>query len=137
MPTEPEPKPTDISEYVTVNKAQLIAAIRDNREQHRQQFELALEGWHADALERLNKLKQELSKGKRFNVAINLLMPEDHTPDYDLVLKMLTMHLADTVTIPTQEFRQYVMDDWSWKRQWTNSNSAYVAAGAKLSQSRG
>jgi hypothetical protein len=34
------------------------------------------------------------------------------------------------VELSEQEFGQYVMDDWAWKRQFLLSNSAYSATAA-------
>jgi hypothetical protein len=50
----------------------------------------------------------------------------DQTKDYDRVIRMLEMTVDEIITIGAVEFQQYVMDDWTWKEQFTASNSAYL-----------
>jgi hypothetical protein len=53
--------------------------------------------------------------------------PQDHTRDYDRMIKMLQMHQDDLFTLDDFQFAEYVMDDWGWKRQWGTSNSEFVS----------
>jgi hypothetical protein len=38
------------------------------------------------------------------------------------------METREEIELTEQEFAQYVMDDWSWKGQFTATNSAYLKA---------
>ena len=118
---------------VTVDKAQLIGKVQNNRDDHRKIFEEAVEGYKKEGVRLLEEHIERIKKGKLERVYVSLPEPEDHTSDYDRVLKMLEMHTGHEVTIDEDSFASYVMDDWSWKRQFLQTNSAYsVTAAAAL-----
>jgi hypothetical protein len=52
----------------------------------------------------------------------------DHTPDYDRIIRMVTMHIGDTFDLTESDFQAYVMDDWSWKRAFLDTSNSYAAA---------
>lgn len=120
---------------VTVKKADLVKVVSDNRAEHRQIFEEAVEGYKKRAIELLEGHIERIRKGKIERVAVSLPVPEDHTADYDRVLKMLDMSVDDDVTLDETAFAEYVMDDWGWQRQFLTSSSAYSASAlSKLNQ---
>lgn len=41
------------------------------------------------------------------------------------MIKMLEMCVADEVTVTEQQFSQYVLDDWGWKKQFITTNARY------------
>lgn len=112
---------------ITVDKENLIRVLRGNREKHRTVFEDALEGYAAEAARVLNEHLTAIQKGKTPAIEIILSRPEDHTKDYDRVIGMLMMHLGDTFEVDEQSYRQYVDDDWAWKRQWLETSTQYAA----------
>lgn len=113
---------------VVVRKKDLIDALKDNREQHRKDFETALDGFEKTVIATLKERLAEAKKGVKRPVYVSLQMPEDHTKDYDRRVRMYEMDTEDTVELTEQEFAMYVQDDWGWKGQWTTSNSSYMAA---------
>ena len=66
-----------------------------------------------------------IKAGKVVAVQVSLPQPENHTKDYDRVIKMLEMCVNDTVELDEHTFQCYVMDDWTWKRSFLASNSNY------------
>lgn len=118
-------------EKITVDKDDLLAKVKSNREKHREIFLEALEGYRADALDVLDRQVRDLRDGKTPRIQIILDRPEDHTRDYDRVISMLEMHKSDEFVLTETDFAQYALDDWSWKRQWALSNSGYVSAGTR------
>ncbi len=110
---------------VKVMKSELLAKIGANREQHRNEFEKALAGYRERCIEELEARLVDLRAGRRFDVAIRLPVPEDHTDDYNRVITMLEMSVDDEIEIYEQEFSQYVMDQWSWKGAFTTTNATY------------
>lgn len=107
-------------EEVTVNKAELLEALRANREDHRKIFEEALVGYAKEAQAELREHLKRLAAGKRRNIYIQKIVPEDHTRDYDTAIRMFEMALGETVVLKEKDFRQYVMDDWGWAKQFSN-----------------
>jgi hypothetical protein len=57
---------------------------------------------------------------------VNLIEPMDQTRDYDRAITMLDMTTADDIELTPEQFQCYVMDDWSWKHQFSASNSNYT-----------
>jgi hypothetical protein len=113
---------------ITVNKAELLTKLRENRENHRTVFDAALEGWRVEALARLEEKTAALKAGRLPDIKISLAMPQDHTKDYDRIIAMVEMHTRDYFTLSEYDFQSYVMDDWDWKRQFVRTSSSYAAA---------
>jgi predicted component of viral defense system (DUF524 family) len=102
--------------------------LQENREKHRAVFDDALAGYRAEALKTLEDTIRSLSEGRAPRIYISLSRPEDHTRDYDRIIKMLDMEVAETFVLPEERFAQYVMDDWRWKRDWLKMSSRYASA---------
>jgi len=120
---------------VTVNKIALRKAVQENRDEHRKIFEEAVVGYKKRAVELLEDHIKRIEKGKIERIAVSLPVPEDHTHDYDRVLKMLDMSVAEEIELDEHRFAQYVMDDWQWQRQFLSDSSAYsVRAAGKFSK---
>lgn len=116
--------------------AELRRVISGNRETHRKIFLEAQDGYRRAIIEELDSRLREARSGKKISRIAFLTEPEDHTRDYDRVLKMLEMCSETHVELNEEEFGQYVMDDWRWKRQFLAANSAYsVTATAMLAAS--
>lgn len=115
-------------DQIKVLKKDLLKVLRENKATHRTNFETALDGWYKTCVIELERLLAEAKAGKQKQVILNLPRPEDHTAEYDRHIQMLEMDIEDTVELDIQEFSQFVQDDWGWKRQWTTSNSSYMAA---------
>ena len=110
---------------VTVRKDELLETVRANRDTHRGVFEAALEGWKSEALRTLNNKVPDLEAGRLPALQWMVQAPEDHTRDYDKVIKMLEMSVDDEITLSQAEFTMYVMDQWAWRNQWVTSNSRF------------
>lgn len=96
---------------VTVKKDQLLEAIKRNREGHRAEFLTAQDGYRAAVITALDSMLEEARNGKRIRRVVELVEPQDHTKDYDRVIKMLEMSTADEVTVTEQQFSNYVLDE--------------------------
>lgn len=110
---------------VTVKKADLQKKVQENRAKHQQIFEEACEGYQAEAEKLLEQHLRRVREGKRRVVNVMIPVPVNQLKDYDRVLAMLEMSVADEITLNAHEFSQYVMDEWSWKGQFLTSNSTY------------
>lgn len=115
---------------ITVKRQDLLEKIKVNALAHRDIFLKAQERYRALAIEEMDKALEEAKAGKRIKRALMLIEPQDHTHDYNLVIRMLEMSIDDKVEITQQEFAMYVLDDWGWKHQWKASTEAYTVAGA-------
>lgn len=111
---------------ITVDKNELLAAMRANRDRHRTVFEAALAGYRDHVLEILEEHIAGLREGRTPETRIVVSRPEDHTRDYDRVLGMLSMHNGDTFELDEDTYARYVDDDWAWSRQWIAMSRSYA-----------
>lgn len=73
----------------------------------------------------------EAKAGKQIRRSLALVEPQDQTRDYDRAIRMMEMSQDEVVELEEHDFAQYVLDDWSWKRQFLLSNSNYSATAAR------
>lgn len=115
---------------VHVSTSELLAALEKNKEEHRTIFQEAMEGYKKKAIEILTANLDNIKSGKLDRLGINLTLPEDHTRDYERVIRMLQMHQNDYIDLSQEQFAQYVMDDWGWQHQFLESGAFYGSSNA-------
>lgn len=113
-------------EVITVNKAELLEKLKENRNKHRQQFEKALAGWQDTVLEKLKSAVAEAEAGKRFRTSFHLPQPSDHTDEYDEIIAAVEWETSDEIRLGRSEFRQFVLDEWGWKRDFMLTSARYI-----------
>lgn len=123
---------------VKVNRAELLETIRVNRKVHVREYLESVIGYKEAALSaidramgRLKNQVEDLEAGEVLRLAavtFNLKIPENHNKDYDQVIKMLEMCVDDQLTIKSDEFACYVMDDWDWKDEFNMTKSTYSSS---------
>lgn len=112
---------------MTFSKAELVQVIQKNRDEHRGIFEEAVDGYRQKVVGELEAYVERVKRGDLVRVYVSFPEPSDHTRDYDRLLKMLAMSVDTDVELTEGQFAQYVLDDWDWKRQFIQTNSAYSA----------
>lgn len=110
---------------IQVQKTRVLEVLRNNRVKHRDIFLEACEGYRKKATEELDKLLSEIKQGRLPVISIVLPLPEDHTREYDRAIGMLEMSMTDIVELTEEDYKRYVQDDWTWKRQFLMRNTAY------------
>lgn len=110
---------------ITVKKDDLIKIVEENRENHRGIYDKAVEAYHKTQQKWLDENIKKLKAGKEIVLYFGFPTPEDHTKDYDRVLRMLELSIDTEVTLSEADVSMYVQDDWQWKNAWTTTNSAY------------
>jgi adenylate kinase family enzyme len=113
---------------VKVKKDALLTTIVANRDKHRQIFEEAVTGFRAKAIAILEARLDDAKAGRRIKVYIDLPTPVDQTREYNKIIKMLEMSVDTEIELTQGEFAQYVMDDWSWKKQFSATNAMYTTS---------
>lgn len=111
---------------VTINKHDLRTRVQKNLLQHRETYETAFIGYARAAVRFFEQQLASARDGKQFIAYFNEPMPEDHTVDYEAVLDMIDMEVSQTITLTASEFRQYVRDDWGWKKEFLATTSNYL-----------
>jgi hypothetical protein len=114
---------------VSIDVDSLFNILTENRAKHRQIFEAAVVKYHEAALGILNEHIEQIMRQPKNPVEVytRLPVPEDHTADYDRVLRMIELHTGDTLTISEARYREYVDDEWGWSRAWAGNTAAYAA----------
>lgn len=117
---------------IKVKKSELLDVLKKNRKQHRQIFLEATEGYRKAAIAELDSMLADAKDGRKIRRSLSLTEPQDQTRDYDRAIRMMEMSQDDIIELDESDFAQYVLDDWSWKRQFLFSNSAYSATATGL-----
>jgi hypothetical protein len=111
---------------VRVNRDEFITVVQRNRDAHRDVFERALEGYRERWIQELETRLADIRRGGQVDQYFRLPEPEDHTDDYDRILTMAAMSVDEELRFSEEEFAQYVMDQWSWKREFARTTAQYV-----------
>lgn len=120
---------------IKVRRNELLETVKQNRITHIEDYKNSVEGYKEaaikeidNAVKKLKKQINDLKEGEMIKLAsimFSLPVPENHEKDYNQVIKMLEMSVDDELSIKSDEFACYVMDDWDWKDAWTNVASNY------------
>lgn len=71
-------------------------------------------------------LASSFSHSLNFNQSWPLKFPENHLEDYNRVIDMLKLSVADKVELSSSDFDAYVRNNWSWRSSFLNTNSSYA-----------
>ncbi len=112
---------------VTIKKSALLETLRRNSDQHQRDFNLSWAGFLITAKEEMLKNLSALETTGKVHLTISIQTPSNHVKDYERVIRMLEMSVADEITISESQFIQYVQDEWSWKGSFTAMSTAYGA----------
>lgn len=112
---------------IKCSKDVLLKTLKTNREKHHAIFLEAQDGYRAAVIAELDKMLAEAraSLGKNIRTAVTLIQPMDQTREYDRAIAMLEMSIEAEVMLEEHDFRQYVLDEWAWKSQFTRANISY------------
>jgi hypothetical protein len=112
---------------VIVEKARLLAVLKENRKNHADTLEKAISGYRKAWEDLLERTLQEVRNGGNIDHGLSLPLPMDHRRDYDRAIKMLEMSTEDKIVISEKDFQRYVMDEWEWKFAADLHNMSYAA----------
>lgn len=100
---------------VRIGKGELLEIVQGNRDEHRKIFEEALEGWKRKVTQELERAYEDAKAGRDWRGHVVITRPEDHTAEYDHVIRLLELSLDDELELSARDFSQYVMDRWGWQ----------------------
>ena len=106
--------------------SEVLDILKKNRELHRDIFIAAQKIYRSEVIRKLDQALQAAKDGKEFPSYIQIPEPEDHTKDYDRVIRMLELSTEETIELAENEVEVYVMDRWSWSHSWAASNVQYL-----------
>ena len=116
---------------VKVYRLALVAKITENRASHAKAYDEAMVGYRAAVEKAILKAlrdhrKRKLTPYEAIYPLRKLDPPQSHLDEYDRLLAMLEMSVDSEITLAEHEFRQFVLDEWTWKREFIASTSAYA-----------
>lgn len=113
---------------VTVKRDELLTKLKANRDNHRELFLKAQEGYRKQVIEELEKQLEDARNGLSITRGIMLPDPVDHTDDYNTIITMVEMSVDDEIDLDTHSFNCYVMDKWEWSAMASEINTTYAAS---------
>lgn len=110
---------------IEVNKAELLAKLEENRSNHIQLYEKAVQAFIKQSI---SELQNYWSKSMGGDIPDRIVFdhPKSHEQEYTLVIEMLQMSVETTVKISASEFKSFVKDDWDWKQSFISNVTKYV-----------
>ena len=114
---------------VNIDCGELTKVVKANRDKHNAEYLEAKANYRGKVLEALDERRQDIANGADISLYFQLPEPQDHTADYDRVLRMLEMSNDRSIELDGLEFDQYVMDNWSWSQNAKMINTTYLAKG--------
>lgn len=112
---------------IKVDKAALLEVLHKNRAGHRDTYLKAFEGYRQECIAILEQNLADLKARTGKHIVFMEPPPVDNTPEYDTIIGMLEMSVDTVIELDTDQYRQYVKDDWQWKRAWLHATSKYLA----------
>jgi len=122
---------------VTVDKATLMAKLKENRANHAKIVAESRVGYVEKAKLALAKRMDQLAEGRIVALHFDLRVPSDHTKEYDTVIGMLEMDTGTTITLDSGQYRTLVEDEWDWLGDFLVSNASYSQTGAGMARAKG
>jgi hypothetical protein len=110
---------------IRVARVEVLNILRENRKNHKQIVIEAWGGYQEAVVAELERLLQAVKDNVKTNVYVALPRPEDHTDEYDTIIKMLEMSTEDNISLGSVEFRSYIEDKWDWKDRWITTTAGY------------
>jgi len=113
------------SRTIKVKKADLIAKIKVNKENHVKEFDKAVDAYKEEALRQLRTQLERVEEGA-LDAKLNLITPVNNAENYDNILEMFVWEVANEVELEQAEFQEYVQDTTDFAVTARMSNMMYV-----------
>lgn len=113
---------------VRVDKNDLVAKIRANMLEHEETYRSAVAAYREQQLALLERLLTDAKNEVPIDhLALSRMpVPENHMGDYRRALRMLEMEIRNEVDLEEFEYRQFVDDEWGWRKAWEANTVAYA-----------
>ena len=109
---------------IQVEKSDLIAKIKENKENHIKEYDKAVVAYKEEAERQLMTEVARVQEGA-LDAKLNLITPIDNTENYDSILEMFEWEVKDVVELQQDEFKEYVQDKTDFAVRAQMSNTAY------------
>lgn len=110
---------------VTCVKADILAKLHRNREEHQKMVAEARTGYLIAAQAELQDALVDIKAGKVVPLRFKLAVPLDYSRVYATAIGQLTAHTGDEITLSSSEYNMLVEDDWDWVTEFVKTNANY------------
>lgn len=113
---------------VTVDRREILAIIKTNREKHQKEHAAAVANRAVKRLKDLREALHAAESGESDDDGHELMwpVPPCYLDQYDRVIGMLELSKDDTIVIHQDAYDQFVRDKWSWSEHFRMSNAGYA-----------
>lgn len=114
---------------IKVSKKVLLQEIMHNRHQHDNSSKKALQIYKQQAEQalrnRLNDIESSNIEPEKY-LLFDMQCPVSYVEQYDRIIDMLNMSTDTEITLSEEQFRQWVEDNWYWKKAWKKVSGSYL-----------
>jgi hypothetical protein len=113
---------------VRMEKIKLLSILETNKKEHVELYQEAKQGYLLEAKKLLKQAVKKLNDTGVLNYyELNLIEPVSYEETYSEIIEMLKHTQDSEISLTQSEFRNYVMDKWSWGSSFVTNNSAYMS----------
>lgn len=113
---------------VRMEKTKLLSILETNKKEHAELYEEAKQGYLVEAKKALKQVAKKLNDtGVLEFYDLNLMVPVSYEETYSEIIEMLKHTEDSEISLSQGEFRNYVMDKWSWGSSFVANNSGYMS----------
>jgi hypothetical protein len=116
---------------IKMNRLELLGLVRENKDKHIAEFLESVEDYKNLVL---TIAKSNLTLAKTGNLEdFKKIKASPHAPtsyedSYKRAIRMLELSVDEIIEVEEDVFNQLVLDEWSWKHNFTASNTMYKSA---------
>jgi len=113
---------------INMKREQLLQVVRENLAKHIADYLESVEDYKKLALQIVQanlKLAKTGDLSELAKVKTLPAPPVTYEAEYKKAVRMLELSVDDVIEVEEDVFNQLVLDEWSWKRQWSMSNAIY------------
>lgn len=113
---------------IKMNRLELLEIVRANKEKHVAEFLEAVEDYKKLVLT-MTQANMKLAKTadmeqfKKMKAVPSA--PNSYEDSYKRAIRMLELSVEDVIEVEEDVFNQLVLDEWTWKRNFTVANTMY------------
>lgn len=139
---------------VQVNRLDLVATLKTNREAHVRNYDTAVRSYKSKLLQQLRACTQAAIEQVKLNsshlqeriaamsdediskqsdsfsllksITVDMPVPRCYAKEYDAAIAMAEWDVNQTLTLTYAEFTCFVLDQWDWKQGFDNVTSRYL-----------
>lgn len=113
---------------VNMNREDLLAIVRANRDKHATEFEETLLDYKNAALKIAKENLKIVKSGdlSKFSKARTIPpVPTSYLKEYDRAIRMLALSVDPVIEVDQTIFNQLVLDEWAWKNAFVTASALY------------